>query len=370
MENKIRAFLSLVSGGLWERGVYLKGFGELSFEDIYQLATEQSVLGLVTAGLEHVKDVKVPQTDILTFIGSSLQIEQCNLSMNRFIEKLMIRFRARDIYSILVKGQGVAQCYEKPLWRSSGDIDLLMSEDSLSKALSFLEALVKEVEKDQFGFIHYSMTIDGWGLELHGTLRGGLGRKIDNVIDEVQADTMNLGSVRAWMNGEIDVYLPAPNNDVVFIFTHILQHFFRGGIGLRQICDWCRLLWTYRDSIDRSLLERRLKAMQLMSEWQAFAALAVDWLGMPVEAMPLYSGEKKWSEKALKIIAFIMETGNFGQNRDASYYSKYPRLVSKAISLWQKTKDGVRQMMIFPKDALRTWILRFGVGVRIAINGR
>ena len=34
--------------------------------------------------------------------------------------------------------------------------------------------------------------------------------------------------------------------------------------------------------------------MGLMSEWKAFAAVAVDWLGMPVEAIPLYSSNRKW----------------------------------------------------------------------------
>ena len=38
--------------------------------------------------------------------------------------------------------------------------------------------------------------------------------------------------------------------------------------------------------------------MGLMSEWLAFAALGVDHLGMPVEAMPMYSGEKRWKRKA------------------------------------------------------------------------
>lgn len=44
--------------------------------------------------------------------------------------------------------------------------------------------------------------------------------------------------------------MPRAEEDVVYVFAHILQHFFKGGIGLRQICDWCRLLYTYRDSLN------------------------------------------------------------------------------------------------------------------------
>mgnify|MGYP007016824113 CR=1 FL=1 len=35
--------------------------------------------------------------------------------------------------------------------------------------------------------------------------------------------------------------------------------------------------------------------MGLMSEWKAFGAYAVEFLGMPVEALPLYSADAKWN---------------------------------------------------------------------------
>lgn len=160
------------------------------------------------------------------------------------------------------------------------------------------------------------MTIDPWVVELHGTLRSRLWWRIDKELDEVQRDVFYGGKVRSWMNGHTQVFLPNADEDVVFVFSHILQHFYKEGIGLRQICDWCRLLWTYRETIDRKLLEKRLRMMGVMTEWKSFAALVVDYLGMPVEAIPYYSDSRKWSRKARKIMTFIFETGNFGHNRD------------------------------------------------------
>ena len=173
-----------------------------------------------------------------------------------------------------------------------------------------------------------------------------------------------------WKNGETDVLLPSPNNDVIFVFTHILQHFFMGGIGLRQICDWCRLIYAYHNEIDVSLLEERLYRMGLISEWKAFAALSVDYLGMSSEIMPLYSPSKKWSRKSDKIIALILETGNFGHNRDNSYYIKYSYVVFKAISLWRNTWDSMRHFMIFPLDATKVWWNRFFMGIKTVSKGK
>ena len=87
--------------------------------------------------------------------------------------------------------------------------------------------------------------------------------------------------------GGVPVALPSPDNDVLIVFVHFINHFYREGLGIRQVCDWCRLLWTYRDTIDKELLERRLRRMGLVGAWRAFGAFAVTHLGMPAAAMPL-----------------------------------------------------------------------------------
>ena len=106
-------------------------------------------------------------------------------------------------------------------------------------------------------------------------------------------------------------------------YEEIIKHFYKGGIGLRQICDWCRLLWTYREQIDTVLLKNRLRLMGLMTEWKAFAAFAVNHLGMVADAMPFYDDSKKWNKKARHIREFVLESGNFGNNRESGSLSKY-----------------------------------------------
>ena len=289
LDNNTQVFFELVRAGLWEKEVQLAPYGEIEFSEILKLATEQSVVGLVAAGLEHVKDVKIPQAWSLQFIGSTLQIEQRNKEMNLFIFQLIEKLRKEDVYAILVKGQGIAQCYEKPLWRASGDVDLLLSDTNYDKAKRILTPLALTVEREFTSFKHLGMMMEGdFEVELHGTMRSRLSKRIDKGIDEVQNDVFYGGSVRSWQNGSTQVFLPAADNDVIFVFTHILHHFFIEGVGLRQICDWCRLLWTYRDKIDVALLEKRLRKMGLMSEWRAFGALAVQHLGMPESAMPMF----------------------------------------------------------------------------------
>lgn len=368
-DNTTEVFFALVRAGLWEQDARLAPFKEIDFNQVYRLAEEQSVVGLIAAGLEHVVDIKLPKEIVLQFVGRALQLEQQNRAMNSFIGSLINKMRDADIYTLLVKGQGVAQCYERPLWRSSGDVDLFLSDDNYDKAKTFLTPIASNLEIESLREKHLGMTIKGWIVELHGRLYCGLSSRIDRELDDVRQDTFFRGSVRSWDNKGTQVFLLKAENDVFYVFTHILQHFYKEGVGLRQVCDWCRLLWTYRDKLDLQLLEGSIKRAGLMTAWKAFGAYAVDYLGMPVEAIPFYSSSKKWSRKASRINNFILSVGNMGHNRDSSCNRKYPYLVRKFFSMGRRMGDLINHARIFPLDSLRFFPNIMYNGLRSAARG-
>ena len=240
----------LLRAGLWESNACLRAFDKVDFRVVYRLSERQSVVGLVAAGIEHVLDVKVPHDIVLAFSGCVLRLEQRNLSLNEFVGKLVTKLRSAGIFSLLVKGQGVAQCYERPLWRATGDVDLLMSEDNYEKAKKLLMPLSTGGGSER----HYSkergLRIKDNYVELHGTLRTGLSARVDKEIDATQGDLLVNGPVRSWDNNGTTVFLPAPVSDVFLVFTHFIKHFYKEGMNLRQVCDWCRLIWTFRNEID------------------------------------------------------------------------------------------------------------------------
>ena len=239
------------------------------------------------------------------------------------------------------------------LWRASGDVDLLLNEENYEKGIAFLERGSESSSKEYDFNKEYSTTIDGWSFELHGSLRCGLSAALNRGVDAIQEDICDKRNFRFWDNDGKKIPLPEENDDVLLIFTHFIKHFYKGELGIRQICDWCRLLWYYRESIDRSLLEKRLKQMGIQAQWNGFGAFSVDYLGMPKEAMPLYSTANKWSRKADKICAFVLEVGNFGHNADGSYYAKYPLLIRKTISMWRRVSTLLRHATIFPWHTFR-----------------
>ena len=368
MDNNLAAFFSLIKAGLWEKEVQISTQDPIDYNELFRLAEEQSVVGLLAAGFECIKDIKVPQEVALSVAGEVLQLEQRNQAMNDFIAQLSTKLIDEGIATLLVKGQGIAQCYSRPLWRSSGDIDLLLDDENYKKASEYLKQQASSVDSEDLYKKHLPLKIGIWDVELHGTLRGGLWKRLDHVIDKLHEETFSKSAVRIWRYRDTDIYLPDANIDVLFVFTHILQHFFGSGIGLRQICDWCRLLWAYQKEIDWNYIESKLYEMEAVTEWKAFAAIAVDCLGMPNSKMPLYDPSPLWSQKAERIIKFINETGNFGHNRDLSYQRNSHFIVRKFITLRMQTWDSIRHLFIFPRDSMRVWLNMFRTRIKVAFK--
>ena len=357
--NNQELFYKLVRAGLWENTMVndsrftVHDFEQVDWNEVYQLAEEQSVIGLILAGLE-LSTVKPPQELLLQWIGEVQIIEQQNKAMNGFIAELVEKLRNADIHALLVKGQGIAQCYERPLLRACGDVDLLLSDSNYKKAKSFLTSLADHVDSESKEVKHLGMTISGWIVELHGTMYTSISKRVNKSIDSVQNDCFYFGNVRSWNNGGTTVFLPSPDNDVILVFTHILEHFFIEGVGMRQVCDWCRLLWTYRSELDLRLLESRIERMGLMTIWKAFGSMVVDALGMPKESMPFY--DSRFHKKGQRVLARIMKTGNMGHNNDLSYRKKYSGLTYKMVALWRRIKDFAGFTMIFPIDAPKFFV--------------
>lgn len=395
-DNTIETFFALVRAGLFP--VHGEGFRvneslfqNVEWEKIYKLAQEQSVLGLVLAGLEQYKNLNVLETSgtseraradldlnlnipkvlLLQWIGEVQLIELRNKEMNAFINQLIGDLRKANIYTLIVKGQGVAQCYKRPLWRASGDIDFYMNEDNFQKAKMFFRPLVDKFDPDDVYTRHINMHYGEWVVEIHANQNCSLSPRINRVMNEVHNDIFYNGKVRSWMNDGTQIFMPSADNDALIIFTHFFNHFYKGGVGLRQICDWCRLLYTYRDSLNYGLLEQRIKRAGLVSEWRAFGTLAIEYLGFPKDSMPLLNVDLNDNliKKADKICEFILEVGNFGHNRDNSYFQKHSYFVQKCISAWRRVKDLCRHATIFPVNSVRFFFGIMHNGIVSAIRG-
>lgn len=327
------SFFELLKGGLWEHPVDLPE-EDIDWTSILALSEEQTVVGLVAAGIEHLRGQKPPRSIANEFIRLIYPFEEQNERMTAQVAKQAGILREGGVIAVLLKGQSYARFYQRPQWRQCGDIDWLVQPGNKERAL----ALLRNLPSDSFK------------VDLQDEFHTRMSRRWDAFFARQQASMFSERLFRLWQIGSTSVLLPSLRYDVVYVFAHLFNHFYKGGIGLRQLCDWCRLLYVNADEIDCKMLAEDLYAIGLMKEWQAFGCFAVKYLGMPVKSMPFY--DETLGKKADRIARFIIRVGNFGYNRQMDYL-KYPFFIRKSFSMLRRVSDFVQHISIFPKDSVR-----------------
>ena len=357
-------FFALLRSGLWGTAPVLPD-AAVSAEDwkkVYRLGIEQTVIGLITEGAAACPAGFVPKAVSLKLMSSLVSTEKLNAVIDSNVVRFVTVLEENGVQPVLVKGQAVAQTYIHPSGRMPGDIDLIISPAQYEAAKSVITPIADSTGIEGGDKLHFGAMFGEVELELHGTVRTSLGRRINDVIDSAQAELHKEGGCRFWDCHGTQVRIPSIDFDALFIFTHLLQHFYCGGLGLRQLCDWARVLHTHCGSIDLALLESRLRKMGLLDEWKAFVLFLVRYLGLPEEEAPFC--DARFSGKADKIWAYIERVGNFGKKRCRRDRSKDPYVIRKIGSLMLNSRDFIHHLSIFPLDSVKFFWQYFITGTQ------
>ena len=373
MDQAQSLFFTLLRSGLWGTVPDVSSF-QPSAEDwkqVLRIAKEQTVIGLVAEGAALCPSGFVPEAVGLRLIGLCESIRRRNAQTNSVIASLVALFAEDGIPLFLLKGQGVACCYLKPELRMPGDIDLFVLPEDYQQSKKTLSKIGVRDEGEGLDKLHYGAMHGDLEIEIHGTVHTSLGNRINGCLDDMQRELFEAESCRSLectgKDGSVRMKLPSPDFDALFVFIHLLQHFFCGGLGLRQLCDWARLLHCYRDSVDVPKLEARLKRMGVTSEWKAFMSFIVNYLSLPEEDAILL--DMGCEAKARRIWRYVEMVGNFGTKIRRRDRTRDPYLIRKVQSFVINSKCFLVHIAIFPLDSLKFFWGYFITGMRAVIHG-
>lgn len=292
---------------------------DLDWVAVFQLASEQSVVGLVLNGIESLpSELRPPKLLLLQWIGEVQVIEQNNLLMNKELAEFASLCEMAGCEYLVVKGQTVGCLYAKPVLRQAGDIDFLIhgGEEHKDVFSKILHVEIPKTSEYEVGFDRNDIRY-----ELHTSLRGWARKEHQEVWDAVIE--------KEWKEEhyvEIEgqkVRTLSPTLNAAYIFIHLFFHFIREGVSLRQMCDWVMVLHHYKNEIDRERLMQILHDLDLVDAYCAFGSILVDKLGLPLREfpVPISNENRKWQGKLLND---IFKGGNFGMlNHEANNSWKY-----------------------------------------------
>lgn len=305
-------FFALVQAGLWGTEADASLFdGQTDWTLLYQSARAQALLGIVLDGIQTLPAEKRPPRMLyLKWCNTLLNIEEKNRLLNRELANVYALCRENGVEPVLLKGQGVAQNYRNPMHRQCGDIDLYIGKGNYAKVNNLLRA--EATGEHEENHKHSSIEWHGVTIENHCTLTRLSAPAADRFLQQEIRQWHNSDRCRALQVEECTATLPPLAFEVVYILTHSALHFLNEGIGLRQVCDWASLLHHQREHIDRQEVNRLLKGMGLTKAARIFGVVAVKYLHLPAEELPVSFSDKDiptgdW------LLKDIWQGGNFGQ---------------------------------------------------------
>lgn len=370
MTNTEKLFLELLRAGLWGRkadpSLFVK---DVDWKPIISLAREQTVLLIVADGYLTLPSELQPPRDMQFKIESfRVRNTQMHLLLEKSISEVCTLMGSNGIPTVLFKGEGLARNYPVPMSRACGDIDLYVGEENLDKAKLLINGYGEVQGEDSESSKHYHCKRNGIDIELHR-----IAESLDTPVKDsryqkwtkshlIESDTFE----KAFIGG-CEVNLPPAQFNVLYVFNHFYHHFQTSGVGLRQLCDWARLLHTNAGGYDHTILKNDLKRFGLYSVWKVFAQIAVDYLGLDPSEMPFYPGPA--GRQADMTMDMIFAYGNFGRTelatrkpRPKGYYS------GKLHSFRHALKNNFRLFPIFPMKTITHFIVFTIRGTLVAIK--
>lgn len=336
-----QAFLALVRAGLWNTpapSALFSGISATEWDEIYHFARTQTLLAIAFDGLLCLPgELRPPRPLYLKWAAKVAQIEEGNTRLNAALPEIFDTYREAGLHPVLLKGQGLAALYANPLHRQCGDIDIYLGKDGQPMANTLLLRLGAEVE-GEISNKHAGYSLHGIHIENHRCIltmnNPAKSRYFRRLVAEWyphRAETREIN--------DYPVRLPPATFNALYVFMHAFGHFLERGIGLRQVCDWARLLSMRCQDINRPTLQLHLRKLGLLPAAKAFGYIAVKHLGLAEEHLPF--SIKGIEPAAEMLLDDIFAAGNFGQHDERIS----PRPPGYWAGKWHSFCRGVNRCM-------------------------
>lgn len=280
---------------------------------LYKEAKKQTVLGIIIDGLEKLPKNQIPEELLFQWIGDSQVIGQQNELHISVLKKTYKCLRDDDIPVVFMKGLVCGSRYPNPKRRQCGDIDFVVSEKDFSNTLDALDT-IGQVDRSLIHEHHGMAFVDGVTLEPHYKVHNFQNPSVDEAMQKMFEEVFPQKLIEVEIGGEMFPVFP-PSFECVMLVGHMVNHVYAEGLGLRQVVDLMMFIQKEYEVLKSEECQRYLKMMKMERAFRLFACVCEKYLGMSHELLYLeYNAKEK--EFAVKLMADILEVGNFGMGAD------------------------------------------------------
>lgn len=301
-DKEFEILLTLLRSGLWERAIDDMSLFPISdelWQRVFTLSCDQTVTGLVYRGITYLPDEMMPSfAEKIKWVARIDAIERHNEHTHKVLCSLYQTFTNAGLHPILQKGIGIAQMYECPQLRESGDIDFYFNIYEWKRANGLFNISKRQAD----GSVTYQF--QDIAIEHHKQMFD-----LCTPFKQHYLQSLLDSTVIRINDGKLDIQVPSPLTNVVLQNTHILKHAIGLGVGLRQLCDLARTYYTLSGGLDGKQVQLTYKQLGLERWSRLLHTLLVNYLGLDAKYLPYELDEE---EDATKFFEDVRFGGNFG----------------------------------------------------------
>lgn len=268
--------------------------------EVLKEANQQAVLTLMKVERETFPDFYLSHAQTLV---NNVRIDYEHAEAHRLMMKAGVPY-------VILKGSASAAYYPEPLFRTMGDVDILIARSDLRKVDAILcENGFHPTENNEHP-CHLAYHRKTYGAlstwEVHWKANGVPNGKVGAKIEEYMADIIVNAEHRQVSEGEYMV--PTAFHHGLVMLLHVASHLTNLGIGLRHLCDWAVFVAKFSDEEFCEMFEDKLKEVGLWRFAQLLTQLSVKYLHCPAKEW-CGAGDDDYLEM---MMVDIMNGGNFG----------------------------------------------------------
>lgn len=276
---------------------------------VYELGRKHALAPIVLDGVERLSIMQKPPADVvMPWIGLVQQVEAANRKLNRAAVMICDKFAQEGMGTVLLKGQGNAAFYLRPLHRTPGDIDLWM-DAGRKRVVDYARKYCPGVEV-VYHHVDFPVLKD-IPIELHFTPSWmncwGMNRRLQRYFAEWKPYSLLHKVQLPERVGEVSVPTLAMNR--IYLLVHIYRHLFDEGIGLRQLLDYYFVLRQPCSEADRKEAVQALERLHLKRFASAVMYVLQEVFGM-ADGHLLVEPSGRYGKRLLDE---VLLAGNFGQ---------------------------------------------------------
>lgn len=325
MQKTNRNLLSAIKVALTNTVVPLND--DIDYKELFMLSRKHQITPLVFDGLYKIKGDFDGMGHFKNFTFAALFRDQSQLACLKQIETL---FTENEIDYMLLKGVSIKPLYPVSEFRLMGDIDILIRESQYDKIKELIVPLgYVEILESDHELVWESNT--GITVEFHKRL-------IPSYNDDYYAYYYNPWEKAVCKNGYR--YSMTPEDEYIYIFTHLTKHYRDGGIGLRQPID----IWLFRQkhpSLNMDYILDELEKLEL-AEFHKNISDTID----------VWFSDKEDTDLSDHITERIVNSGSYGM-REMHTTAMAARLSAQENSVSSAKNKTLLRMIFLPLDSMK-----------------